>query len=189
MVVLHGRGDSLKPFKHFDEEMGIDEMNYLLINAPRKYDGGYTWYAFPPKQANGVLKARRKLSLLMEELVEQGWRLQDIFLFGFSQGSLVNCDFGMNYKKEIGGIIGVSGYVYFFPQWKSKLPKSSFRTPWLLTHGRQDEDLLLSETYESVLKMQAAGLPIEWKEFNKEHEIDERREIPMMRRWIRSQYR
>jgi len=37
MIVLHGRGDSIKPFAKFDEELQIPEMNYLLLNAPRKF--------------------------------------------------------------------------------------------------------------------------------------------------------
>lgn len=188
MIVLHGRADSLRPFKKFDRELKAWEMNYLLLNAPRKYDGGYTWYAFPPKQANGVLNARKKLTLLIDELMEQGWERENIFLLGFSQGSLVSCDFGMNYRHRIGGIIGISGYIYFFPRWKSKLPKASFKTPWLITHGRQDEDLLLEETYESVIQMQKAGLPIDWREYNKEHDIDDRKELPEIRKWLREQY-
>lgn len=188
MIVLHGRGDSLRPFKAFDQELRAWEMNYLLLNAPRKYDGGYTWYAFPPKQARGVLNARDKLRRLIAELERKGWNSRDIFLFGFSQGCLVSCDFGMNFEKPLGGIIGISGYVYFFPKWRERLPDAAFETPWLITHGRQDVDLLMEETYASVIEMQRAGLPIEWREFNKEHEIDERKELPYIRRWVRGRY-
>ena len=189
MIILHGRGDSLMPFREFDDELQAWEMNYLLINAPRKYLDGFTWYAFPPNQARGVLGARAKLHLLMEELEAQGWETRDIFLFGFSQGCLVSCDFGMNYKKPLGGIIGVSGYIYFFNNWQKRLPEEAFRTPWLISHGRQDEDLLLEETYPSVIAMQKAGLPIDWMEFNKEHEIDDRVELPQIRKWLRAHYR
>ncbi len=110
MVVLHGRGDSLKPFRELPDELGLYNMNYLLLNAPRKYDGGFTWYGFPPRQARGVLNARMRLSILMEELKEQGWKTKDIFFFGFSQGALVSVDFGLNYQEPLGGIIGISGY-------------------------------------------------------------------------------
>lgn len=189
MVVLHGRGDSLKPFKHFDEEMEMPEMNYLLINAPRKYMDGYTWYGFPPRQKNGVLKAREKISRLLEELEDQGWRRENIFLFGFSQGCLVNCDIGMNLERPIGGIIGVSGYVYFFPRWRRQLKQASYHTPWLLTHGTEDDALEIEETRRGVKLLKNSGLSVDWVEFEKDHEIDDEEEIPLIRRWIRQQYR
>lgn len=37
MIVLHGRGDSIRPFYSFNEELNIPEMNYLLLNAPRRF--------------------------------------------------------------------------------------------------------------------------------------------------------
>lgn len=187
MIVLHGRGDSLKAFRSIKEELRLPEMNYLLLNAPRSYDGGFTWYAFPPNQANGVLLARKKLTALLHELEFQGWPSEEIFFYGFSQGCLVSCDFAMNSGIKFGGVIGISGYIYFFENWKRKLTKASFATPMLVTHGVFDEDLPIIETREHIEKLKAAGLNLLWKEFNKEHEIDEEIETPFIRQWVRAQ--
>ena len=126
IVVMHGRGDSLNPFKRFDRELDLGEANYLLLNAPRKYLDGYTWYAFPPHQARGVLQARKRLRILFFELEAQGWDLRDVFLLGFSQGCLVGCDFGMTFHKPFGGVVGISGYIYFFSGWRKRLPPAAF---------------------------------------------------------------
>lgn len=187
MIVLHGRGDNLKSFRSIKEELKLPEMNYLLLNAPRSYDGGFTWYAFPPKQSNGVLLARKKLKALLHELEFQGWPPEEIFFYGFSQGCLVSCDFAMNSGIKVAGIIGISGYIYFFENWKRKLTQSSFATPMLVTHGVFDEDLPMLETREHVEKLKAAGLNILWKEFNKAHEIDEEIETPFIRQWVKAQ--
>ncbi len=184
MVVLHGRGDSLRAFREFDDEMRIPGMNYLLLNAPRRYDTGFTWYGFPPNQGPGVLLARKKLFKMMIELEEQGWNSRDIFFFGFSQGCLVSCDFGMRYPKPLGGIIGCSGYIYFFKNWRQQIVKAAYKTPWLITHGTLDDALSIDETRLDVKKLIDAKLPIEWKEYKKDHEIEPRREIPYMRRWV-----
>ena len=184
MIVLHGRGDSLKPFKSIQEELGLKSMNYLLINAPRKYDGGYTWYGFPPRQARGVLKARSKLRVLMGELKEQGWETENIFLFGFSQGALVSVDFGMTYEEVLGGIIAISGYVYFFPQWRRKIKSAAFKTKWLLTHGVKDDALDIESSRICAKKLKDAGLPIKWMEFDKDHEIDEEEEVPFIQKFV-----
>ena len=187
MIVLHGRGDKLNSFRSIKEELNLPEMNYLLVNAPRSYDGGFTWYAFPPNQAKGVLLARKKLTALVHGLEFQGGPAEQIFFYGFSQGCLVSCDFAMNSGIKVAGIVGISGYIYFFDNWKKKLTSTSFATPMLVTHGVFDEDLPMLETREHIEKLKAAGLNILWKEFNKAHEIDEEIEAPFIRQWVRAQ--
>ncbi|MNS85912.1 Carboxylesterase 2 [compost metagenome] len=186
MIVLHGRGDSIKPFKSFDSELKIPEMNYLLLNAPRKFLDGYTWYGEPPYQKNGVLKIREKLFDLLNDLEAQGWKSENIFFFGFSQGCLISADIGMNYPKKLGGVVGISGYFNFYPRWKDSLSREARSTPWLFTHGHQDDVLPIDETKYGVEKLKTAGLKVQWVEMNKDHVLKEE-EYPIIRRWVREQ--
>lgn len=184
MIVLHGRGDSIRPFYSFDDEMNIPEMNYLLLNAPRKFLDGYTWYGEPPYQAQGVIKIREKLFDLLNSLENQGWKSENIFLFGFSQGCLISADIGLNYPRKLGGVVGISGYFNFYPRWKSNLSLEAKRTPWLFTHGHQDDILPLEETKYGVDKLKTAGLKVEWVELDKDHTLKEE-EYPIIRKWVR----
>lgn len=186
MIVLHGRGDSLDSFVSIREELKIPEMNYLLVNAPRAYDGGFSWYAFEPNQKTGILKSRAKLVQLISELSQLGWAPNKIFLYGFSQGSLLSCDLAMFAPFQFAGIVGISGYIYFFEEWKKSLLPSAFQTPWLVTHGLQDDALPIVKTREQIFKLKDVGLPITWKEFLKDHEIDLYIETNFIRKWIRS---
>src|SRR5690606_33027145 len=54
MIVLHGKGDSLRPFREFHRELRLSKLNLLLLNAPRKYLSGYSWYGDPPFQKFAV---------------------------------------------------------------------------------------------------------------------------------------
>lgn len=184
MLVLHGRGDSLRPFSRFNEELRIPEMNYLLLNAPKKYLDGYSWYGEPPYKKQGVLRIRELLFRLIDQLEMQGWKSENIFLFGFSQGCLVSADFALNSKKKLAGIIGVSGYFHFFPRWRAELSREASKTPWLMTHGLKDDVLRIDDTKFGVKKLKNAGLNIEWIELAKEHTL-ERKEYPIIRRWVR----
>lgn len=186
MIVLHGRGDSLEPFTEFDNELKIPELNFLLLNAPRKFMDGFSWYGEPPYQAQGVLKIREKIFDLLSELESQGWKSENIFLFGFSQGCLISADIAMNYPKKFAGVVGISGYFNFFPQWRNNLALESKMTPWLFTHGHKDDVLPLDETKFGVDKLKDAGLVIEWIELEKDHSLQEE-EYPIIRRWIRQQ--
>lgn len=184
IIVLHGRGDSLKPFRYFNEELPLEGFTYLLINAPRKYMDGYTWYPFPPKQGPEVARNRERLFMLLEELQMQGWKAENIYFLGFSQGSLMSVEVGLKYPKRLGGVIGVSGYIYFFPQWKKEISEAAYRTPWLITHGTEDIDLPIKETRRDVWKLQQELVPVEWKEYKKEHDMCEKHELPYIKRWI-----
>ena len=56
MVVLHGLGDSVAGFRWLPDALGLPWMNYLLVNAPDSYYGGFSWYDFAGDQAAGVLR-------------------------------------------------------------------------------------------------------------------------------------
>ena len=184
MIVLHGRGDSIRPFSKFNEELNIPNMNYLLLNAPRKFMDGYTWYGEPPFQAKGVLKIREKMFDLLNELEIQGWDSKKIFFFGFSQGCLISADVGLNYPKQLGGVVGISGYFNFYPRWKANMAPASMKTPWFFTHGYQDDVLPLEQTKFGVEKLKQVGLRVDWVEMDKEHTLEEK-EYPLIRKWVK----
>lgn len=187
MVVLHGRGDSLTPFLQLPEELKLPEMNYLFLNAPRKYDKGYSWYGLEPNHAKGIMRSRSKLHHLIEELGAQGWRPEDIYLFGLSQGCLMACDLVMTYDRPFAGVLGISGYVWFFPKWRSTFSRSALETPWIMTHGFDDVDIPIEETRAQVKKLQKHGIGVEWLEMNKGHEVETEHEAPLLGDWVRLQ--
>ncbi len=182
MIVLHGKGDSTKPFLAFDKELRIPDMNYLLLNAPKKYLDGYSWYGDGEFQKGGVLKIRAKMLRLLSELEAQGWKPENIFLFGFSQGCLVSADVAMNYPKKLGGVVGISGYFHFFPRWKKGLKKNK-KTPWLLTHGSKDDVLPIEDTEFGIEKLRSAGMKVDFIQSDKKHVFKEE-EYPLIRKWV-----
>lgn len=188
MVVLHGRGDTLRPFLQLPEELDLPEMNYLFLNAPRKYDKGFSWYGMEPNHTKGIMRSRSKLHHLMEELETQGWRSEDIYLFGLSQGCLMACDLVMTYDRPFAGVLGISGYVWFFPRWKSTFSQTAKNTPWIMTHGFSDVDIPIHETRAQVKKLQASGISVEWLEMEKGHEVETDFEAPILGSWVRRMY-
>lgn len=184
MIVLHGKGDSSKPFRRFNEELDLNNVNFLLLNAKKKFMGGYSWYKEPPYKAEDVLAARQQVTALLNEVIEQGWKPQNIFLFGFSQGCLVSTDVALNYPKKLAGVIGVSGYFHFYPRWRNRLTTSSRKTPYLFTHGRKDDLLPIATTRFGAEKLKQTGIKVDWVEFNKAHVFKEE-EYPIIRKWIR----
>lgn len=188
MIVLHGKGDSWKPFEDFGEELGMPEMNFLLLNAPQKFMGGYSWYKEPPKMKDEILQIRAQMLELLQEVIASGWKPENIFLFGFSQGALIVSDLLMNANLKFAGVIGISGYFHFYPRWESKLSTQVQKTPLLFTHGKRDEILPIKTTEFGVQKLMQAGFSdVTWNQTNKKHVLEES-EYPVLKHWIRSKY-
>jgi phospholipase/carboxylesterase len=185
IIVLHGMGDSLKAFRRFNHELELLNFNFLLLNAPRKYrGGGFSWYTLEPKHRPGIRDSRQRLIALLDHLEQKGWPLENIFVLGHSQGGLLACDLGLHYPKRLGGLICVSGYLAFFNKWKENLPKSAKKTPWLVTHGTKDEVLPIQKTRKQMQKLVDVGLPLDWRELEKDHDFDYESETKTIRDWI-----
>jgi phospholipase/carboxylesterase len=186
MIVLHGYGDSLKPFRSIGSELKIPGMNYLLLNAPKKLRDGYSWCPLAPRRGRGLRTVRNRLFALVEELKNAGWSTRDIYWLGHSQGCLVAADLLLHHPDTFGGFIGVSGYVWFYKGWRRVAKASGAgQTPWLFTHGRRDRVIPPGEIREDILELtRGAGLSIMYREFGKGHDFDHRFEVPFIREWM-----
>src|SRR6266567_7943288 len=89
MVVLHGLGDSVAGYRWLPHALGLPWMNYLLVNAPDDYYGGFSWYDFSENPGPGVLRSRRLLFELLDEQRAKGFPTGQTTLSGFSQGCLM----------------------------------------------------------------------------------------------------
>jgi hypothetical protein len=54
MVVMHGLGDSLESYRMLPSEVGLPWLNYLLVNAPKPYGPGFSWFDFPGDPTPGA---------------------------------------------------------------------------------------------------------------------------------------
>lgn len=183
LVVLHGLGDSLQGFTWLPADLKIPELSYLLVNAPDPYYGGFSWFDFPVDPVPGILRSRVLLASLLDEIVEQGYRAEDVFLFGFSQGCLMAMDAGLRSDLPLGGVIGVSGWVAFIEEYPEALTPAARARKYLVTHGLQDPLLPFEVTAAQCRQLRELGLDLEFRPYDKAHTMlpDEVRDI---RAWL-----
>ena len=172
VVVLHGRGDSSAGFHWMPNTLALPGVSWLLVNAPDDWYGGFSWYDMPPHHGAGVERSRALLDQLFDEVFAQGFAPENTVLFGFSQGCLMTLDWGGRTPLPLAGCIGVSGYCYQPAVLGNELSDAAKNRPWLVTHGFQDEVLPYDVTAEQVAELQAAGLPLDFRSYNKTHTID-----------------
>jgi phospholipase/carboxylesterase len=183
MVVLHGRGDSPAGFSWMPNTMALPELNYLFLQAPDDYYGGYSWYGMPPNQRPGILRSRKLLEATFAEIFAQGYLPENIILFGFSQGCLMTLEFGGRFSPKLCGYIGVSGYVYDAKLLAAEADPEAKTGHWLVTHGTRDEVLPIADTRAQIDLLQASGFNIDYREYEKVHTLDDLKEIPFLRDW------
>ncbi len=183
MIILHGRGDSSKGFTWMPPRLDIDDMNYILLDAPYDYYGGHSWYDFPPNQLEGISHSSKLLTESLDLLFEEEFSASESFLFGFSQGSLLTFEFGARYEKVLAGYIAVSGYIYDAKKLLETMNPKVKASRWLCTHGRQDDVLPFHTSASQVKILQEGGFDIAFKGYDKDHTIAEE-ELDMIKGWM-----
>jgi len=183
MIILHGRGDSSEGFTSLPDFLDIDEMNYILLDAPFEYYTGYSWYPLPPDQLPGIEYSSKILTNVLDELFASEFNAGESFLFGFSQGALLTFEFGARYHKVLAGYIAVSGYIYDAEKLLDEMHQEVKDAAWLCTHGIYDNVLPFDISKQQIKTLQENDFLVEFKSYEKDHSIAED-ELQMISYWI-----
>ncbi len=188
MVMLHGLGDSLAGYLWLPDALRLPWLNYVLVNAPDAYFGGYSWYDFAGDAASGVRRSRGLLFELLDELRAQGFASEQTTFGGFSQGSLMAVEVGCRYPHRLAGVVGISGYVCEPETLLGALSPVARQQRFLLTHGTDDPLLPIAPVREQVQLLKSAGLDLQWREFRKAHTIAGEEELDVIRSFVSAGY-
>jgi len=187
-IMLHGLGDSIEGYRWLPEAMRLPWMNYLLVNAPDPYYGGYSWFDFGSDIVPGVERSRKMLFQLLDARRAEGFPTEQTILGGFSQGCLMSIDVGLRYPHRFAGIVGISGYVCEPEKLVQELSPVAQQQRLLVTHGTKDPMVRFAEAREHINILKAAGLRIEFHEFLKAHTIAGEEELEVIREFVRAGY-
>jgi phospholipase/carboxylesterase len=186
--MLHGLGDSMEGYRWMPEALNFPWLNYLLVNAPDSYYGGYSWYDFAGDMTPGVQRSRKLLLDLLEAQESNNFPSRDIILGGFSQGCLISIEVGLRYPRRLGGIVGISGYVCDPQKLITEMAPRAREQRVLMTHGTLDSMIPFARVKEQMKMLRAAGINVEWHEFQKAHTIAGDQELDVIRKFIRGCY-
>lgn len=184
LIALHGLGDSTAGYRWMPSALRLPWLNYLLVNAPDDYYGGYSWYDFVGNPGPGIERSRKLLFALLDEQRAKGFPSEETVLFGFSQGCLMTIDVGFRYPHRLAGLVGVSGYVHEPARLLQELSPVGKEQRMLFTHGTQDPLIPCAEVRQQVDGLKGAGLNITWREFAKVHTIAGDEELDVIRDFI-----
>jgi phospholipase/carboxylesterase len=188
MLVLHGLGDTTEGYRWLPSALNLPWLNYLLVNAPDPYYGGFAWYDFGEDAETGIIRSRRMLFDLLEAQEAKGFPADQTLVFGFSQGCLMVWEIALRHPKRLAGLIGISGYVHDPMRLLGELSPMARQQRILITHGTMDSLIPFGEVKRQVQLLQSGGIQVEWKEFDKAHSLAGEEELAVIREFIRSSW-
>ncbi len=188
MIVLHGLGDSMEGYGWLPEALQLPWLNYLLVNAPDPYYGGFSWYDLYADSGAGIARSRGLLFDLLDGTRGKNFPTEKTIVFGFSQGSLLAVEIGARYPHRLAGIVGISGYVHEPEKLALELSPQARQQPFLLTHGTLDPLVPIALVRPQVELLKRAGLRIQWHEFVKAHTIAGEQEVALIRDFVQECY-
>jgi len=188
MIVLHGLGDSMAGYAWVPQVMEFPWLNYLLVNAPDPYFGGFSWYEYDGDAATGVRRSIQLLGGLLDAQRQAGFPTEQTILSGFSQGCLMTLETGLRYPHRFAGLIGLSGYILDPQKLLREMSPAAKEQRVLVTHGRQDPLIPFANVQKQMDELKNGGVQIEWHGFDKAHTIIDP-ELEVMRRFIADSFK
>ena len=157
VFILHGYGADAHDLVSIATywQRFLPEAYFCLPNAPNICQinpNGFEWFDLMQTNEEKIIEesliSLKKLESLIDKKLELlNLKLEDLFMVGFSQGTMVSIQYAIGQQKEIAGVLGYSGKIFnydlFNEQLKSK-PKIKF------LHGNIDEIVPVEEMYKAV---------------------------------------
>ena len=100
----------MEGYRWLPNALDLPWLNYLLVNAPDDYQGGFSWYDIYDNPDPGVKRSRALLEDLLDGQREFGYPAEQTFLFGFSQGCLMTMEIAMRgMSTDSLAVLGLAG--------------------------------------------------------------------------------
>ncbi len=147
LLMLHGYGSNEQDLFSFAQELPEDLL-IVSARAPLTIDyNGYAWYTihFNGNSSNfsdipEAKNALANISTFLDEIIEE-YKVtnKNIFLLGFSQGTILSIAFALNNPHKVKHIIALSGYVNEKLINEDLLQNSLKHLDFFVSHGTVDQ--------------------------------------------------
>jgi phospholipase/carboxylesterase len=190
LVLHHGRGadqhDLLPLADVFDPQR---RLHVVTPQAPFQLPGapGFHWYVVPRvgyPEPETFTASRERLAAFHDELWERtGLTASETVLGGFSQGTVMSYAMALSAARPApAGVLALSGFIPTVPGWEPAFSdRQAMRV--LISHGRLDPVIPVQFGQHAREELEAAGLPVDYREFEGGHNVDPR-DLPRAVAWL-----
>lgn len=198
IIWLHGLGADGHDFVSLVPELDLPKLtkiHFVFPHAPIRpvtINGGMAmpaWFDIynldksGPIDEEGIRSAVAAIHRLIDREIAQGIRPENIILAGFSQGGCIALLSGLFYPQRLGGVIGLSTFLWKIPDFDQHRQAANQETPIFLAHGSSDPIVPLALGEQTALLLKNAGYPVSLYTYPMAHSVC-REEIRAISLWL-----
>jgi phospholipase/carboxylesterase len=187
-LVLHGLGDTKDGWKPLAVEFSLPQLGWCFAQAPQSYYQGWSWfdiYGDFSVDDQQVRESRQELTSLIDHLLTNlDIPSERLFLMGFSQGCLMVLDQALRANRRFAGVVAISGFMTMLDEYPAAFGTAMKQQHVLMTHGLYDGLIPIAATRRIKDRLLALGVPLDWREFAKDHGVDPVRELSDIRAFL-----
>ena len=179
LLLLHGYGSNEEDLFSFATELP-DE--YYVVSARAPFDmmyGSYAWYAInfdaDENKFSDIGQAQQSRDLIanfIDELIENyPIDASNVTLIGFSQGTILSYAIAVSYPEKVQRVVAMSGY--FNPEIAVENYQNNDLSQLKIfaSHGIVDQVVPVEWARNSIPKLKALGIAVEYKEYPAGHGV------------------
>ncbi|SMD43078.1 phospholipase/carboxylesterase [Aquiflexum balticum DSM 16537] len=156
-IMIHGRGASADSILTLRDHLHIGEFALLAPQAQ-----GNTWYPYSfmaPDASNepALSNAIKMLDGIVEDLKSKGFKSEQIFFIGFSQGACLSLEYATQNAQKYGGVIAFTGGLIGEKLNKGKYKGDFEGTKVFIGSSHKDMHVPLSRIEESAELIKQMG--------------------------------
>ncbi|PHR68830.1 MAG: phospholipase [Lutibacter sp.] len=179
LVLLHGYGSNEQDLFSFASELP-DELLIISARAPLTLGAGsFSWYTIHFDTTNGKFsdideakEARDKIALFIDEVIETyEVNAENVFLLGFSQGTILSYSVALNHPKKIQHVIALSGYINQ-ELISENLNSDDYKNlDFFISHGSQDQVIPVDWAQNAAPFLDKLGIKNSYQEYMVGHGV------------------
>lgn len=109
LILLHGRGGTAQSMLSLVPQLNLSDAAVFAPQANLQ-----SWYPFgfmASDEGNFISleSSIKKVSLLFEQLIQEGMPAEHVYLLGFSQGACLSLEFAARHAQKLGGVVAFTG--------------------------------------------------------------------------------
>lgn len=178
VILLHGVGSNEQDLFGLADHLPDD---FYIISARGQFaldDGRFAWYNVDFSTGKPVFDKEQELSsreVLTKFVVEikLKYKLDEIYLGGFSQGAIMSYSVGLSHPKEVTGLIAFSGRILAEIQSSITSGQDLTGLKVFLAHGTQDNTLPIHYAREARNYLKKLPVVLSYHEYQMGHQINE----------------
>ncbi|MDB5279030.1 MAG: esterase [Ferruginibacter sp.] len=177
IILLHGVGSNEADLFSLADQLPDD---FLIICPRGQYTlgaGRYAWYNVDFSTGKPVFDTTQEASSreLIKQVVaqvKQQYKVDEVYLGGFSQGGIMSYSVGLTNPKDIKGIIALSGRLLV--EIRSSIRKNDElqQLKVFIAHGVQDNTLPVQYAREAKSYLENLGIQSSYHEYNMGHQVN-----------------